>query len=233
LAKIKHAITDLSQPIQVILNGRYQWQQGWEEVSYCRTLRERKEPEDILEPLRITAQQIGVLTLQVGAVALPLPIQALGIERDALEVTVVKRGTGIQIFYERRDQKGLPAANHDLKFRAMFPDGISIVFGTGAPATNEEISARLRNITASWFGDQYGPAWQANLSAQPQTTELWNEIYATVLLSSDESWNGICRIPGLPSCAAPNPVSVGATKEEEANIMIQYAWTPGCQLRGR
>jgi predicted 3-demethylubiquinone-9 3-methyltransferase (glyoxalase superfamily) len=54
-----------------------------------------------------------------------------------------------------------------LKFRAMFPDWISLVFGTGTPATNAEISARLKSITASWFGDQYGLSWQANLSAQP------------------------------------------------------------------
>jgi hypothetical protein len=128
---------------------------------------ERKVPEDILEPLRVTANAIGVLTLQAGATTLPLPIQLLAAEREALEITVAKRGSRIQVFYERKDQKRLFAIKHDLKLRAMFPDGISVVFGTGAPATNEEISARLRNITAGWFGDQYGPSWQANLSAQP------------------------------------------------------------------
>jgi hypothetical protein len=37
LAKIKHAIEGTKQPIQVILNGRYAWGDGWESVSYCRT----------------------------------------------------------------------------------------------------------------------------------------------------------------------------------------------------
>jgi hypothetical protein len=48
LTRIRHAITGTSQPIQVILNGSYQWGQGWEEVSYCRTFKQRKIPEDIL-----------------------------------------------------------------------------------------------------------------------------------------------------------------------------------------
>jgi hypothetical protein len=120
LARIRHEITGTSQSIQVILNGRYQLEQGWEEVSYCRTFREQKVPEDILEPLRITAEAIGVLTLQAGAVALPLPVQTLGIDREALEITVAKRGSGIQILYKRRDQKNIPATNHDLKSRAIF-----------------------------------------------------------------------------------------------------------------
>lgn len=64
LAKIRHAIAGTSQPIQVVLNGRYEWEQGWESVSYCRTYRERKIPEDILEPLRITANAIGALAFQ-------------------------------------------------------------------------------------------------------------------------------------------------------------------------
>jgi hypothetical protein len=91
LAKIKHAIADLSQPVQVILNGRYLWQQNWEEVSYCRTFVERKVSKDILEPLRITAHAYGVVSLQAGAETLPLPIQALAIPRSELEITVAKR----------------------------------------------------------------------------------------------------------------------------------------------
>jgi hypothetical protein len=231
LAKIKHAISDVNQPVQVILNGRYQWEQGWESVSYCRTFNERKVLEDILEPLRITANAIGTMALEAGAVALPLPIQLFGIEREALEITVAKRGSGIQIYYERKDQKDL-TTNHELKFRAMFWEGLSIVFGIGAPASNAEISARLKSVTASWFGDQFGPSWEVNLSAEPRTSELGNEIYATVLLSRDESWNGICRIPGLPGCAAPVPIATAATKEEEAVSLIQYAWRADWPIKG-
>jgi hypothetical protein len=163
---------------------------------------------------------------------LPLPIQALAIRREALEITIAKRGPGIHVFYERRDQRVFPTVHHDLKFRAMLWEGLSVVFGTGAPASNEEISARLRNITASWFGEQSGPSWQGNLSARPQTSELGDEIYATDVVANDESWNGICRIPGLPSCAAALPISTGATKEEEAKVMTQYAWTVGWSVKG-
>jgi hypothetical protein len=61
LAKIKHAITGTSQPIQVILNGRYSWGDGWDNVSYCRTFKERAVFEDILDYLKITANAIGFL----------------------------------------------------------------------------------------------------------------------------------------------------------------------------
>jgi hypothetical protein len=56
--------------------------------------------------------------------------------RSPLVIKVVKIGAGLQIVYERLDQVGLPRGGHILKFRAMFPDGISLVFGTGTPATS-------------------------------------------------------------------------------------------------
>jgi hypothetical protein len=46
-------------------------------------------------------------------------------------------------------------------------------------------------------------------------------MYATVSLDTDASWNGICRIPGLPECEAPVRLSIAATKPEEAEIMIE------------
>jgi hypothetical protein len=92
LTQVKHAITGTSQPMQVIRNGKYQWEDGWERVSYCRTFLDRKVPEDILEPLRITANAIRVLAFQAGSGdlrmgegVLPLSIQLLDIEREALE----------------------------------------------------------------------------------------------------------------------------------------------------
>jgi hypothetical protein len=69
LAKIRHAITGTNQPVQVILNGRYRWGDGWDNVSYCRAFKERKVSEDILEPLTITANAIGIMALEAGAIA--------------------------------------------------------------------------------------------------------------------------------------------------------------------
>jgi hypothetical protein len=69
------------------------------------------------------------------------------------------------------------------------------------------------------------------LAAQPWRTEE-GEIYATVLLDTDESLNGICRIPGLPECAAPNILATAATKPEEAEIMIDYAWQARWSFKG-
>jgi hypothetical protein len=188
--------------------------------------------EDILDYLRITANAIGVMALEAGAMNLPSAIQALGIDRELLEIAVVKRGTGIQIFYERKEESIEPKAHHDLRFRAMFWEGVSIVFGTSALASNAEISARLGSITASRLGDHFGASWQVRLSAEPKTSDLGDEIYATVLREDDDSWEGIRRIPGLPSCAAPLTTSIKATREEEAVSLIQYAWGANWPIKG-
>jgi hypothetical protein len=172
------------------------------------------------------------VSLQSGAETLPLPIQALAIPREELEITVAKRGPGIQIYYQRKDQLVLPAFDRALRFRAMLWDDLSIVFGTGCPASNEEISERFRSITASWFEGRVGPSWQVNLSAQPKTSNLGGEIYADVLVATDDSWNGICAIPGLPSCAGWVPIRTVATKLKEAETMIRYAWAAGWSFRG-
>jgi hypothetical protein len=132
----------------------------------------------------------------------------------------------------RKEEAFEPKPVHQLKFRAMFWEGLSIVFGTGMPATDGEISARLSSIAASWLGDRFGESWQVRLSAEPKTSELGDEIYASVLLATEDTWQGIRRIPGLPSVAAPLVNSVAATKIEEAVSLIQYAWGAGWPVRG-
>jgi hypothetical protein len=77
-------------------------------------------------------------------------------------------------------------------------------------------------MTASWFGDQYEPSWQANLSAREWRLEEGGEICAEVLINTDTSWNGICRISGLPDCALPTPKQIAATKDEEAEQISKH-----------
>jgi hypothetical protein len=61
---------------------------------------------------------------------------------------------------------------------------------------------------------------------------LGDEIYATVLREDDDSWEGIRRIPGLPSVAAPLVTSITATKEEEAISLIQDEWGANSPIKG-
>jgi hypothetical protein len=185
-----------------------------------------------MEYLRVTAEATGVLAIQAGATALPIGIQALGVDRDLLDVTIVKRGPGLQLYFERKEEAIEPKSVHQLRFRAMFWEGVSIVFGTSAPATDGEISARLFNTTVSWLGDHFGESWQVKLSAEPKTSDLGNEIHASVLLAMDDTWEGIRRIPGLPSVAAPLVRSIAATKIEEAVSLIQYAWGANWPVKG-
>jgi hypothetical protein len=159
LSQIRHAIDHLKQQVTVILKARYEWQNEWEEVTYQRNMLERIAREDMMEPLVNIYGRIGEVAVMAGAPALPPPIQGFGVTSEQLHVEILKKGKGLQLVYERPDQKGLPDRNYDLKFTAQFPEGISVVFGTGKPASNAEISERLRSITGSWFSDQYGPSW--------------------------------------------------------------------------
>jgi hypothetical protein len=146
MSKIRHSLEELKQPVTVVLKGCYEWENGWEEVAYHRVMIERKTPEDMMELLLLTNTKIGDLARMAGAVALPLPIQELALEREQLDIKVLKIGKGV---YERLDQIGLPTTKFELKFRAQFPEAISFAFGTHAPASTMEISQRLRSITAS------------------------------------------------------------------------------------
>lgn len=192
---------------------------------------ERIAPEDIIEPLSITYEKVKEVAIMAGATALPLPIQGLAVTRDQLGVEVLKIVDGVRFVYARLDQRGLSDRKYAPKFKAQFSDGLLVVFGTQAPATNMEMSQRLRSITASWFDDQYGPSWRVNLAAQPWRLEDGGEICAEVLLNDDESWNGICRIPGLPACALTTPLPTAASKPEEAEAMIDYVTSPASSRR--
>jgi hypothetical protein len=133
-SQIRHAIDHLKQPVTVILKARYEWQNEWEEMTYQRNMLERIAPENMMEPLVTIYGKIGEGTVMAGAPALSLPIQGFGVTREQLYVEVLKKGSGLQLVYERMDQKGLPDRSYDFKFKAQFPEGISVVFGTGKPA---------------------------------------------------------------------------------------------------
>jgi hypothetical protein len=119
-----------------------------------------------------------------------------------------------------------------LRFRAAFWEGFSIVFGTNAPVTDGEISARLYSTTASWLADRFGESWQVKLAAEPRTSDMGYEIHAKMPLLADDEWEGIRRIPGLPSVAAPVVRSIAATKPEEAADLIHYAWGANWPVKG-
>jgi hypothetical protein len=136
------------------------------------------------------------------------------------------------LYFERSEEAIEPKTVHQLRFRAMFWEDLSIVFGTGMPTTDAEISARLNSVTASWLGDRFGEGWPVRLTAEPKTSDLGNEIYAMVKCATDDPWEGIRRIPGLPSVAAPLAKTVSATKMEEAVGLIQYGWRAGWPVKG-
>jgi hypothetical protein len=71
---------------------------------------------------------------------------------------------GVRIVYSRADQKGLEAENLSIKFRAQFPEILSIIFGTQERPTDQEVSQRLYNITASWFEPEQAEVWGTKIA---------------------------------------------------------------------
>jgi hypothetical protein len=127
---IRHAIDNLKQPVTVMLKGRYEWDGGWEEVVYQRNMLERTAPEDMIEPFAVIHSKVREVAMRARATELPLPIQGLAVTRDQLDVEVGKVGNRLHTVDERLDQKGMPPRPCPLKFKAQFPEGLSVVFGT-------------------------------------------------------------------------------------------------------
>jgi hypothetical protein len=159
-----------------------------------------------------------------GGIALSITVQEMAIPRDQLEMDVRKIGNGIRIVYSRVDQKGLETENFPVKFRDQFPETLSIIFGTQERPTDQEIWQKLLGIAASWFGYQYGPSWNVRLTAQQWRVEEGAEVKAEVVLSDDPSWQGIRRLPAIPTCALPIPGLTAASTPKEAETLVDYAW---------
>jgi hypothetical protein len=98
--------------------------------------------------------------------------------------------------------------------------------------TDFEISPRLSSITAAWFGHQYGPSWKVRLSSRPWRIEEGGEIEEAVVLSDDESWKGIRRLPKIPDCALPVPTKSIFGTHKEAETVLNSAWGAHWPIRG-
>jgi hypothetical protein len=150
-------------------------------------------------------------------------VQGLDIPRDRFEIEVLNQGGGIQVAYSRADQKGRESDTFYDRVKAQFPGALSVIFGIQKGEENSNITRRLEAITASWFRDQYGPSWNVNLVAHEEWLREGAEIRAEARLTGQE-WNGICRVPEVPTCALPVPTRIIASKPEEADALRDYAW---------
>jgi hypothetical protein len=106
LGQIRHEIEHLKQPVTIILKGRYELENDWEEVTYQRNMLERIAPVNMMEPLATIYEKVSAVAVMAGAAALPLPIQSFSVTREKLYVEVLKKANGLQVVYERKDQKG-------------------------------------------------------------------------------------------------------------------------------
>jgi hypothetical protein len=111
-AKTRHAIDHLKQPVTIMLKGRYEWNNGWEEVIYQRNMLDRIAPEDIIEPLSIIYEKVSEVAIMAGVAALPLPVQGLVVTKDQLDVEGLRIWNGVRIINTRLDQKGFPAREY-------------------------------------------------------------------------------------------------------------------------
>jgi hypothetical protein len=159
MAKIRHALVTLTQSITITLKGQYEWKGHWEEVIYQRIVKLGSLPVDIAGALQDIYAKIKEVAMMAGATALPISVQGLEIPRYHIEIEVHKRGEGIHVVYSRADQKGLAVGNFHARTMAQFPEALSVSLGIKEGEKNWDITRPLEEITASLFGDQYGPSW--------------------------------------------------------------------------
>jgi hypothetical protein len=53
------------------------------------------------------------------------------------------------------------------------------------------------------------------------------QVCAEVLLRGSTSWDGICRVPEVPTCALSVPAKVAASTPKEAEVFVDFAWKTG------
>jgi hypothetical protein len=128
--------------------------------------------------------------MMAGATALPISVQGLEIPRDQIEIEVYKRGEGIHIGYSRADRKGLAVENFHARIKAQFPESLSVTLGIQKQKKKWDLTRRLEEITASSFGDQYGPPWNVNLTAQERSLEEVGDLHGSVIEGTHTmGWN--------------------------------------------
>jgi hypothetical protein len=95
--------------------------------------------------------------------------------------------------------------NFYARIESQFPESLSVIFGIQKEEKDWHIARRPEGITASWFGDQYGPSWNVNLTAQGRRLKEGGEICAEVSLKEATPWDGIGQVPEVPTCELPVP----------------------------
>jgi hypothetical protein len=164
MTKIRHALVTLRRPMTITLTGQYEWNGSWEGVLYQRFVRGAdKMPDEIMGPVQDIYSEIKEVAIMAGATSLPISVQGIDIPRDQIEVEVHRRGEEIHVVYSTADQKGFSVGKFHAQIKPQFPEALSVIFGIQQNEKNCDIASRLEMITASWFGDQYGPPWNANL----------------------------------------------------------------------
>jgi hypothetical protein len=142
-----------------------------EETSSGTYSEEDEEGSDDHQMAKIRHALVMEVAIMAGETAILISVQGTELPREQLGVEVVKKGEGIRVVYSRANQKGPVTGNFHAQMRAQFPEALSVIYGIQKEEKNWDITRRLEEITASWFGDQYGPSWNVNLSAQERRLE--------------------------------------------------------------
>jgi hypothetical protein len=87
---------------------------------------------------------------------------------------------------------------------------LSVIFGFQQGGKNWDITRRSEIITMS-------------LSAQERRLEEGGEICAVASVKGDTPWDGIRRVPEVPTCALPVPSRVAASTPKEAEALVDFA----------
>jgi hypothetical protein len=148
LAKIKHAVT-LNQPLTVVLKGQYEWDNRCEEVPFQQTYNGVEAPTHISEPLQASYSAIEKHARTLGGDNMPGSCGGPPTDREGIEISVEKLGTGVRITYARASQVGMEIGNFPLNFKAYFFGEWAIVLGTQPGISYLDLTQRF--VYRNWL----------------------------------------------------------------------------------
>jgi hypothetical protein len=89
--------------------------------------------------------------------------------------------------------------------------------------SNDEITERLKLITAPWNGKQYGPPWEILLAVQPwRIGEQGNVSAQTIQVSLIKTWEANWTQEKVRLCATPIATSIYRSRPKESTAYLKF-----------
>jgi hypothetical protein len=232
LHQLKQAIVK-GQPLTIEIRAEYAWDSGVHEAIFSKEFRGMPVPIHIFEPHQAAYKQIEQIGLSYqGGLPQSCVWTAMGLTREQIDVSIVKKGSGVYVRYGFVGSTALDMANLPERIRAELPNDWVVTFGSSESPTDGELTSRLMCITSKVdpTGKQYEFPWQIRLErVQLRTGE--EGASAAIVSKVAGSWNDERTVPKPPLCAKEMLTFVESTRPDETQALLRFGRDSNWPLR--